>query len=354
MTTPTQAPNPQDDRWGGYVPWFLRHPDLEILGQFDLFFDRAAHRLEQFFLYGEGGNLNLGLMGAQIESESHQCFRFNNSNALAGQIQSYFSSVQIKMQTDSYTMNDPQVTLEDQAFKDIRKKLFNKLGSDPSVVDKIMQHPTFVKAQTRLLTLSSARHDYHRGRLIHGRLTVLESVLRLVQKTPGFSELRADLRRYLGEAQIMLDIIEKPAKIVPMEETLLQKEVIDRLLPRLANRFPQQEKDLVKAYHDLVQGVDTDAIFVLAVKALEEIARKVSGRPTLTLDDYKNLKAAFPNLHPTIHTTILKLTAHRGDKGGHGRQGPPPHEMRYLLFSICNVALLFLDYPSPTTPASTP
>lgn len=134
-------------------------------------------------------------MGAQIESESHQCFRFNNSKALAGQIQTYFSSVEIKLQTDSYTMNDPQFTLEDQAFKDLRKRLFDKLGPDRSVVDKIMQHPIYVKAQTRLLALRSSRHDYHRGRLIHGRLTVLESVLRLVQKTPGFSELRADLRR---------------------------------------------------------------------------------------------------------------------------------------------------------------
>lgn len=147
----------------------------------------------------------------------------------------------------------------------------------------------------------------------------------------------------------MLDISEKAAMVVPMEETLLQKEVIDRLLPRLATNFPQQEKDLVNAYHDLVQGSDTDAIFVLAIKALEEIARKVSGRPKLTLDDHKDLKGAFPDLHPTIYTTITKLAAHRGDKAAHGRQGPPPYEMRYLLFSICNVALLFLDYPRPKT-----
>lgn len=348
MTTPTQATNLQDDRWGGYVPWFLRHPDFAILGQFDIFFDRAAHRVEQFFLHGEGGNLNFGHMGARIESESHQCFRFSNDKTLAGQIRTFFSSAQINLEASNDTNNDPQVTLANTGFKDTRSKLFNILG--PSRLDKIMQHPTFVAAQTKLLNLSSTRHAYYRGRLIHGRLTVLESVLRLVQGRPNLSELRADLRRYLAEAQIMLDIAETDGRIVPMEEALLQKEVIDRLLPRLANRFPQQEKDLVKAYHDLVQGVDTDAIFVLAVKALEEIARQVSGNPKLTLDDHKDLKAAFPALHPTIHTTILKLAHHRGDKAGHGRQGPPPHEMRYLLFSICNVALLFLDYPSSATP----
>jgi hypothetical protein len=104
-----------------------------------------------------------------------------------------------------------------------------------------------------------------------------------------------------------------------------------------------------KAYHDLVQGVDTDMIFVNAVKALEEVARKVSQKPKLTLEDTNGLKAAFPNLHPTIYTTITKLAAHRGDKAGHGREGPPVHEMRYLLFSICNVALLFVDYPVPSS-----
>ena len=122
--------------------------------------------------------------------------------------------------------------------------------------------------------------------------------MRLVKATPAFPQLRDILRRYLAEAQIMLDIAEKDGRIVPIEEPLLQKEVIDRLLPRLANRFPQQEKDLVKAYHDLVQGVDTDAIFILAVKALEEIARKVSGKSKMTLDDLKIIKQPFPICTP--------------------------------------------------------
>ncbi len=253
------------------------------------------------------------------------------------------------MEADSNTSSDPQVVQSDSNFKSVRTSLSSKYGLH---FDKMMRDSNYVTAQKHLLAISSARREYHRGTLVRERITVLESVLRLVQTTPNFPKLRAELRRYLAEAQLMLDIKEKPAKIVPMEEALLQKEVIDRLLPRLAARFPQQEKDLVKAYHDLVQGADTDKVFVHAVKALEEIARQISGNPKLTLDDQKTLKAAFPNLHSTIYTTIIKLAAHRGDKAGHGCQGPPPHEMRYLLFSICNVALLFLDYPSPTNPAS--
>jgi hypothetical protein len=56
------------------------------------------------------------------------------------------------------------------------------------------------------------------------------------------------------------------------------------------------------------------------------------------------LQKHFPKIHKTIRTTIVKLDAHRGDKGGHGKASPEPHEMRYLLFSICNIALLLLDY----------
>jgi hypothetical protein len=346
MIPTTKAPNLQDDRWGGYVPWFLRHPDLAVLGRFDLFFDRVAHRVEQFFLYDEGGRLNVPHMGALIESESHQCFRFNNlhnSLALAVQIRIYFSSAQINREVDSQTKEDSPVIQVNKNFEDIRDRLFKKFGLHN--IDKMMEDPSYVAAQKKVLDITLTHYEHHRGPLVRARLTVLESVLRLVQQTPTFSKLRADLRRYLAEAQIMLDIAEKDGQFVPMEEALLQKEVIDRLLPRLATRFPQQEKDLVKAYHDLVQGVDTDTVFVNAVKALEEIARTVSGEPKLTLEDQMGLKDAFHNLHPTIYTTITKLAAHRGDKAGHGREGPPLYEMRYLLFSICNIALLFLDHP---------
>ena len=79
-----------------------------------------------------------------------------------------------------------------------------------------------------------------------------------------------------------------------------------------------------------------------AFKTLEAIAKALTQDNTF---EFKNehLRKHFPNLHPTIHQTMLKLSAHRGDEGAHGRDAPEPHEMRYLLFSICNVALLMLD-----------
>ncbi len=369
MTISTRAPNLQDDRWGGYVPWFLRHPDFAILGQFDMFFDRVAHRLKQVVNRGEAGNSNVADLGDTIETDSHQCFRYNSGEVLAAQIESYFSPTRIASEAEGLTNRDPVVVEATQSYtalltqivpkKDVTKipqplsRLDNISYSSPMLeMARITADPLATAAAAKRDKTRLVQREVHYKGLVLKRLTVLESVLRLVKATLAFPKLRDILRKYLAEAQIMLDIAEEDGRIVPMEEALLQKEVIDRLLPRLTNRFPQQEKDLVKAYHDLVQDVDTDTIFLHAIKALEEIARNVSGRPNLTLDDFNKLKSAFPDLHSTIYITINKLAAHRGDKAGHGRQGPPLHEMRYLLFSICNVALLFLDYPSPTNLAS--
>lgn len=349
MTTPIQAPNLQDDRWGGYVPWFLRHPEFATLGQFHIFFSRVAHRLKQLINKGEAGNYGYADLGDAIESESHQCFRFTSDGTLAVQIESYFAPTRIASETDGLAQSDPLVEAAAQCYSELFSKMVVRDRTNIS-------SPMLKEAQTRASPaakaaagirdqIRSVQWKVHYSGLVLKRLTVLESVLRLVKITPAFPPLRDSLRRYLAEAQIMLDITEADGKIVPMEEPLFQKEVINRLLPRLAKQFPQQEQDLVKAYHDLVRGGDADTIFLLAVKALEEIARGVSRRPKLTLETEKELKAAFPGLHPTIYITITKLAAHRGDKAGHGRQGPPHHEMRYLLLTVCNVACSFSTIP---------
>lgn len=352
MTNPTQAPNPQDDRWGSYIPWFFRQTELPGTGNLQLFFQRLSQRLKRFFEYDEAALTNFNHFGAYLETESLQRFRFNPKIVLFDQISQFFNPDQIKTEAFTQCLQDPEAqrvkVLEMQLQSEVRSQL------DIQVQRKIKQLRSGPLDEAKLLDRQSQlqRMSNHFRVLAHQRLGVLEALLQIAPNSTWLPGLIIDIRRAFAESQIMLDLKGSPPLIVPLDEPLLQTAVIDRLLPRLATNFPQQEKDLVKAYHDLVQGVDTDAIFVLAVKALEEIARQISGRPKLTLDDHKNLKEAFPDLHPTIHATILKLTAHRGDKAGHGRQGPPLHEMRYLLFSICNVALLFLDYPGPTKPAS--
>lgn len=44
----------------------------------------------------------------------------------------------------------------------------------------------------------------------------------------------------------------------------------------------------------------------------------------------------------------------RGDEGAHGRKAPDPYEIRYLLFQLCNTALLLLDYDAMKADLGTP
>jgi hypothetical protein len=147
----------------------------------------------------------------------------------------------------------------------------------------------------------------------------------------------------MAVAGIALDISSSPVCIRPLDQAMLDREVIQRLLPMLAENHPDLEHDLVSAYHDFLQGVDSNTVFGNAFKILEELAKRIA-KEEVRLSDDKALIKHFPNLHPTIHATIIKLAAHRGKEGGHHREGPDSYEMRYLLFSICNSALLLLEY----------
>ena len=196
LTTPIHGPNLQDARWGGYVPWFLRHPDFAVLGQFHIFFDRVAHRVKQFFLYGEGGSLNPGHVGAFIESESHQCFRFDSSQALAKQIRFYFSPEHMTKEEDSFTESDPPVIQKNRALI----VLENKYSKDLSSLLKLHNDPAIGHAKEVLEAIRSTRRPIHRSTLVLARLTVLKSVLRHAPSCAGIirsSVLRARRRQRL-------------------------------------------------------------------------------------------------------------------------------------------------------------
>jgi len=335
-----------DKRWLGHIPWFLRHSDFDGGGNFVVFFDRVGHRLKQFVLHGEAGpTLNPSYLGDLMESESHQCFRFDSRNRLDTQLQRYFSPNKVEHDTIELAREDLLVTAELERLELIKKKL----SRNKAILYKPEREKKYIVAQNHWYAVLKKQCEVYRPTIVRKRLTALEAFLRLIASShydkAGIHGLLVHLRRYLAEAQIMLDIAEDTMLLVPIEQPLLQKEVIDRLLPRLTTRFPQQGKDIVKAYHDLVQGVDNNTVFGNAFKAIEEIARQVSRNEKLLLSDGSAIARSFPNLHPTVRATIEKLAAHRGDKGAHGRNGPDNHEMRYLLFAMCNLALLFLDYP---------
>lgn len=313
--------NLNDPRWGGYVPWFLRQKDFEDKGKFNVFFSRLSQRLERVVLFNEVGISNLVHFGAWLESESLQRFRFNVSLALAGQIASYFNPKVIQQEAETRGVSDTELATH------IRRQIG---GTEKEV----LRHVELVVAK-------------HYNQLVVERLSVLECFLRIIPKdTAWFHDLIRDIKRFFAEAEIMLDIntTSQYPVILPMEEPLLQKEVLDELLPRLSSRLPQRASELINAYHSLLKGNSADSVFAEAFKTLEAIARDLTADGNFMFTK-SYLDKYYEDLHPTIHNTLIQLAAHRGDKAGHGKDSPFPHEIRYLLFAICNAALLLLDYP---------
>lgn len=199
-------------------------------------------------------------------------------------------------------------------------------------------------AELRLERIKNDTANHVSAYIFNDRLGVLEAILRIVPDSTSFPKLICDIRRSFAEAGLMLDIRGTPPLITPLEESLLQKEVVDNLLPRLYDKFPERAEELISCYHRVRTGEGLDSIFSEAFKTLEEIARSITGERKF---EFKrdHLTKQFPLLHPTIYGTMERLRDHRGAEAAHGKTAPDLHEIRYLLFSICNVALLLLDYP---------
>jgi len=351
-----------DKRWGGYIPWFFRYRDYSGAGNFLQFFERASHRIYQLLAYNESGIHNLLHFESVLGSKSHQIYpsikNEHDASNVASRVRDYFTSTTIKKEMEILLYNDP----EEVKFRELRETL-DRMGSTelkmrailpPGIlpvekvtpaIDAKRLRQEYKQMSLRMESTMEERQGKYYRHLFSQRLSVLEVLIRILQpkKATAFEDFIQDLRAYLAEADIMLDIDANTCLINPIEEQLLQKEIIDTLMPRLASRFPQRAKELTAAYHNMLGGKDFGDIFIGAFKTLEEIARGITKDNKFQFDD-KNLQKYFPRIHKTIHATIVKLDAHRGDKGGHGKASPNPHEMRYLLFSICNVALLLLDY----------
>src|SRR6266487_360821 len=298
----------RDPRWGDQVPWFLRHANFTLAGSFETFFARLQQRLARIFSYNEFKIANRDHFGARLETESCQRFKsFPSEELLQASIDRYFNPKQMFQEALDRAEND---TEEDDL--------------------------------TRASATRKARSSGHLRMIKLERIATLEALLQILPKEEkeAFRLLLRDLHRAMAESGINLKIDEQELVVLPLEEPLLQQEVVDNLLPRLAERFPDRAMELVKAYHDLVQGVDGNTVFGNAFKTLEAIAQGVKSDKNVALYERSSLEKNFPNLHPTIRETILKLASHRGDEAGHARKGPDPHEMRYLLFAICNIALL--------------
>ena len=339
--------DPNDKRWGGYIPWFFRHKDFAGSGNFLLFFERLSSRAFRLLLYNEIGISNLMHFGSLLESKSLQRYRyvFKDNKDVADSVRNYFAPETIRNIAELSLFNDPsEVRLRELIVQRELSKIFRG-GTN---IDEHQKTQEALQKNISAYQESRPRREemYYRPLFID-RLGVLEVMLRILPKESGwFADFVQDIRMYFAESGLMLDVNIENYEIDLLEQPLLQKEVLDNLLPRLKSRFPERADELVRGYHDMLGGKDFGEIFIAAFKTLEEIGRSLTGDRNFDLSNSKDLSKYFPNMHPTIHKTIMMLAAHRGDKGGHGRSAPEPHEMRYLLFSICNIALLMLDYSS--------
>lgn len=126
-----------DKRWGGYIPWFLRHKDFTGSGNFLLFFERLSNRVFQLFQYNEVGIPNLMHFGSLLESKSLQRFRYVFKNEYGAQstafcIRDYFSATTIRAEAGPFLNKDPlEIRLQQLKMEMVISEKFRG-GVDPN------------------------------------------------------------------------------------------------------------------------------------------------------------------------------------------------------------------------------
>jgi hypothetical protein len=336
----TSSQHGDDTRWDNRVPWYLRHPGATVNGNVDLWLDLVGQRIERLFNFNECGVLNEPHFGSCIETETLGRFKFTWGPPLGSQLKAFLEPTDIRRQAESDALADP----EDQRAQEL-SRLQGRRGPTSPALTPQLNTEAFL-AQTEAKKTRPARTKKHWATRVNERISTLEAVMRIhassSSATTGLKSFVADVRRICAAAHVPLDIRGLPPLICPLEEPLLQREVIEPLLTRLAARWPDRAKELVTAYHDVVAGKPLDEVFSSAFKSVEEIARALTGNPKFDFSE-SDLDRHFASLHPTIKAGIIKLRAHRGAAAAHGRNPPDSAEIRYLLFQICNLALLLLD-----------
>ncbi len=281
----------------------------------------------------------------QVSTKAGQLhFKFTWGLPLGSQLKAYFSAVEVRRLAQLGALSDP----EEQHVEELRRKQ----GRGPPRAATTLtpeENSEVLRAELSAYSTRDARTERHWAARVNERISTLEAVMRVAgqygQDSPGLAAFVTDARRICAATHVPLDIRGSPPLIYPLEEPLLQREVIEPLLGRLAARWPERAKELVTAYHDVLAGVPLDEVFSSAFKSVEQIARSLTGDPKFDFSD-ADLNRHFPFLHPTIKAGITRLRAHRGDSAAHGRKAPLPSEIRFLLFQICNLALLLLDTQS--------
>ena len=340
--------NNDDPRWGGRIPWYLRHPGAAVSGNVDSWLGLVGQRIERLFVFNEMGVLNEAHFGSSLETETLGRFKFDLGRVLGPQLRAYFEPESLRRDAQNDAMRDPE---EQRSAAAELARRFRRKGGAPAAAPTTTpeeEDAEAFRARENARSTRDARTAAHWAGRVGERIATLEAVMRLVSThgtdhRAGLPALIADIRRFSAASHVPLDArAGPPPQVLPLEEPLLQREILDPLLTRLSARWPERARELVTAYHDAMAGEPLDEVFSNAFKSLEEIARALTSDPKFEFTE-RELKQHFPSLHPTTRIGIVKLAAHRGDSAAHGRNAPHPSEIRFLLLQICNVALLLLD-----------
>lgn len=330
-----------DQRWGNEFPWFLRYPLAPTHGDWNAYFRHVQSRLAQLMDFNETGVVNPEYFAARLETASLRRFRHILGTPPGKELKAYFDPGVIHKEARRLCHAD----VEEQLVDTLRAQQSAKASFSSSMSHSSAELEHAEQAADRSRPMRIARY---KSKLTAERIHVLETCLRMVYvQSPGIlADFVRDLNRAAADTRVAIRIDGEPPRIIPMEERLLQQEVIDSLLGRLQALWPERARELVDAYHDLLAEQPFDEVFSKAYKTLEAIGRAISGDDQFDFNP-DDLKRYFPQLHPTIHKTFQLVRAHRGDAAAHGRKSPSASEMRYLLFQVCNMALLLLDEASP-------
>ncbi|MEP6934904.1 MAG: hypothetical protein ABI988_13350 [Nitrospirota bacterium] len=284
MAQPTDRAPSHDERWGDHVPWSLRYSVLSGKGDYRKFFSLLCDRLFNLFHFYEAGPINPEHFAARIASVSLSRFSYTADQDLELQLHTFFHPTSLDAEA-KWRMT------EDTEEREVGRLLQIHHGGAAS-------NREYQKANTIADTTRQTRQEAHWRVVVAERLEVLQSIFVLLpqaQEKDALNSLVRDVRRFAAESNVLLDLRGNPPTVIPIEEPLLQQEVIDKLLPRLETTYPERAADLVKAYHDLLKGIDTNTVFGNAFKALEELAREISGEKKLELNERPALEKCSPN-----------------------------------------------------------
>ena len=121
--------NNNDPRWGGRIPWYLRHPGAAFSGNVDSWLGLVGQRIERLFVFNEMGILNEAHFGSSLETETLGRFKFDLGRILGPQLRAYFEPESLRRDAQNDAMRDPE---EQRSAAAELARRFGRKGGGPA------------------------------------------------------------------------------------------------------------------------------------------------------------------------------------------------------------------------------